>query len=154
MQDEKRTMLHTSQWLPGALPEIFDFFSRPENLQKLTPPHMSFHILTPPPIVMQEELKLDYKLKVHGLPLRWTSLISKWNPPHSFTDKQIKGPYREWTHTHSFSEEGEGTLVEDHIVFKVPGGRLVEKLVVQKDLASVFSYRHQMLEKIFGTADK
>ena len=146
----KQSVLITSQWLPGPLEEIFEFFSRPENLQKLTPNQLRFQILTPSPIEMREGLKIEYKLKVHHVPLRWTSLISRWDPPHCFTDEQLKGPYKTWIHTHSFAAEGQGTRVEDRVQFQVPGGRLIEKLIVQRDLSSIFSHRHRVLEEIFG----
>lgn len=148
----KNSALITSQWLPGPIQEVFDFFSRPENLQRLTPPQLQFYILTPSPIVMKEGLIIEYKLKVHGIPIKWTSLISGWNPPHSFTDSQTKGPYRTWVHTHSFTSENGGTRVGDRVQFRVPGGRLMEKLIVQKDLAGIFSHRHKILEEIFQPA--
>lgn len=147
--NDKTTVLHTSQWLPGSIEDVFDFFSRPENLQKLTPSQLRFTILTPQPIVMSEGMQLDYKLKVHGLPLHWTSLISVWDPPYSFTDVQLKGPYKKWEHSHRFAKEGSGTRVEDYIIFRVPGGRLIEKLIVQKDLASIFGHRQKLLKDFF-----
>ncbi|MGA0333450.1 MAG: SRPBCC family protein [Kiritimatiellia bacterium] len=148
--DERTTVLHTSQWLPYPVEEVFAFFSRPENLQRLTPSQLQFQILTPDPIVMREGVQLDYKLKVHNIPLRWTSLISNWNPPHEFTDKQLKGPYKVWVHSHRFRTEGNGTQVDDHIQFRAPGGKLLEKLIVQRDLASIFNYRQKILSEIFG----
>lgn len=145
----KTTVLHTSQWLPCPLQEVFAFFSRPENLQRLTPDQLQFSILTPAPIEMREGVQIDYKLKVHGIPLRWTSLISVYEAPHRFTDEQLKGPYRKWVHSHEFYADRNGTRVEDHVCFRVPGGRLVEKLIVQKDLASIFTHRHRVLEELF-----
>ncbi|MDF3127851.1 SRPBCC family protein [Kiritimatiellaeota bacterium B1221] len=147
--ESKTTVLHTSQWLPRPIEEIFEFFSRPENLQRLTPKQLQFEILTPSPIEMKAGAQIDYKLKVHGIPLQWRSLISNYHPPHSFTDEQLKGPYKTWIHSHRFFTDGEGTRVEDHVTFSVPGGRLVEKLIVQKDLASIFSHRHKVLNEIF-----
>lgn len=147
--DKKFTLLHTSQWLPAPLGEVFGFFSRPENLKRLTPSRLEFNILTPSPIEMREGLKLDYKLKVHGIPLFWSSLISVYDPPHCFTDEQLKGPYKTWIHTHRFVEVGVGTRVEDLIRFRAPGGRLIEKLIVQRDLAAIFNHRHQVLKKLY-----
>lgn len=148
---DKHSLLITSQWLPAPLEEVFTFFSRPENLERLTPDQLRFQILTPAPILMREGLKIEYKLRVHHIPLHWTSLISKWDPPHLFTDEQIKGPYKTWVHTHRFEQEGNGTRVEDRIRFRVPGGRLMQKLIVQKDLSAIFRHRHRLLEDIFGS---
>ncbi len=145
----KPTVLKTSQWLPGPIEEIFHFFSRPENLQRLTPDSLQFKILTPSPIEMKEGALIDYKLKVHGMPIHWRSLISSYDPPNSFTDEQLKGPYRTWIHSHRFFRDGEGTRIEDHITFRVPGGRLVEKLIVQKDLTRIFSYRQKVICNFF-----
>lgn len=142
-------VLKTSQWLPAPLSEIFDFFSRPENLQQITPPHLHFTIINPAPIEMKNGLELKYRLKLYGIPLHWTSLIENWNPPYGFTDRQLKGPYTEWVHSHHFRAEGDGTLVEDSIRYKAPGGRLVEKWLIQKDLASIFGHRQQVLTKLF-----
>jgi len=145
----KTTTLHTSQWLPDSIEKIFEFFSNPENLERLTPSKLQFQMLTPTPVEMKEGLELEYKLKVHNIPLRWTSLITNWDPPNQFVDEQLKGPYKSWVHTHKFTPCGSGTQVEDHVQFRVPGGRLLEKLIVQKDLASVFNYRQQLLTEIF-----
>ncbi len=133
-----------------ATPEtVFDFFSRPENLQRLTPGHLHFHILTPGPLVMADGLLLDYKLRLHGIPLRWRSRIEHWNPPLSFVDRQLRGPYLEWIHLHSFHPTGKGTRIEDHIRYRVPGGRLAEMLFVRPSLRRIFAHRLRILSHIF-----
>jgi len=80
--------LRTEIWLPAPRDEVFGFFSRAENLQALTPEWLHFSILTPSPIVMQRGTLIDYRIKVHGLPMRWRSEISVWDPPHVFVDEQ------------------------------------------------------------------
>jgi ligand-binding SRPBCC domain-containing protein len=87
-------------WVPHPLPEVFDFFSRAENLERLTPLWMRFRILTPQPIRMRVGTLIDYKLRVHGFPVKWRTRIENWNPPHEFVDLQLKGPYKLWDFDH------------------------------------------------------
>jgi ligand-binding SRPBCC domain-containing protein len=106
--------LKREQLIRRPLPEVFDFFSRPENLERLTPPRMHFQILTPPPIQLGKGTIILYALRARGIPLRWLTEIKRWNPPYEFVDIQAKGPYRLWHHTHRFSEvDGCGTRVVD-----------------------------------------
>ena len=86
--------------------DVFNFFSMPENLVKITPKSLSFTILTPKPIDMEKGTLIDYTISLMGFPVHWRTLISDYNPPHSFIDQQIKGPYAFWHHTHTFTERG------------------------------------------------
>ena len=142
-------LLKASQLIKRPLPEVFDFFSKAENLEILTPQFLNFKIVTPTPVTMNAGTIIDYKIYLRGIPLRWKSLITSWHPPHSFIDKQIKGPYSKWEHLHSFSETTEGTLVEDLVDYRVFGGFLVEKLFVRPDLSKIFAYRQAKLEELF-----
>ena len=129
--------LHREVRVPRPLPAVFDFFSRAENLERLTPPWMHFRILTPLPIAMKPGATIAYSLRVRGIPLRWLTEIELWNPPSEFVDVQAKGPYKLWRHTHRFSEVDGGTLVVDHVEYELPFGilgRLVQKLQVARDL--------------------
>jgi ligand-binding SRPBCC domain-containing protein len=92
---------------------------------------------------------LDYRLRLHGIPLRWQSEIAVWEPPDRFVDRQTKGPYSVWVHEHTFTERDGGTLVGDRVEYAVPGGRLVQKFFVAPDLQRIFRYRHRVLEEIF-----
>ena len=103
--------LHRELWVPYPLLRVFDFFSRAENLEQLTPPWMHFRILTPLPIVMKPGATIAYSLRVRGIPLRWLTEIECWNPPYEFVDVQAKGPYKLWRHKHRFTERNGGTLV-------------------------------------------
>jgi len=128
---------------------VFSFFSKAENLQRLTPEWVYFRILTPLPIQMREGTLIDYRLKLHGIPVKWRTKITEWNPPYSFTDEQIKGPYRNWIHRHTFVSEGNNTLMTDHIEYRVLGGVWVDKLLVRKDIEKIFNYRKRVMESIF-----
>jgi ligand-binding SRPBCC domain-containing protein len=89
-------------------------------------------------------------LKVRGIPIRWQSEIALWEPPDRFVDRQTKGPYRYWQHTHSFRSHEGGTLVEDHVRYANPGGAIVQRLIVEPDLKKIFSFRHEVLRKLFA----
>lgn len=138
--------------VPRSLDEVFQFFSDATNLESITPVWMMFQVLTPQPIEMFVGQKIDYRLRVRGLPLRWTSEITAWEPPRRFVDEQRRGPYRHWHHEHSFESCYEGTRVIDVVHYGVPGGALVHWLVVRRDVERIFAHRQQMLRRIFSEA--
>lgn len=135
--------------LPFPRESVFGFFSRAENLELLTPPWLSFRILTLPPIHMCEGALIDYQLRLHGIPLRWRSEITVWEPPRRFVDEQRRGPYRLWAHEHRFTEVDGGTKVEDRVKYAVFGGALVAKLFVAPDVRRIFDYRQERLRDVF-----
>jgi len=140
-------------WVPASIAEVFDFFSRAENLAEITPPWLDFKILTPSPIRMEEGTRIAYLLRIHGLPYRWLTYIERWNPPFEFVDVQQKGPYRLWRHTHRFSEEDNGTLISDRVEFALPFGPLGDllyRLQVAHDLKKIFDYRAEQVRLHFG----
>lgn len=142
--------LQSSQWLPRPPEDIFPFYSDAFRLEELTPPLLRFHVVTPPPIEMRAGVEIDYKLRLHGLPLRWRSRITAWEPPHRFVDQQIKGPYRRWVHEHTFIPQDGGTLVKDVVEYDMLGGRLADRLLVRRDLRRIFDYRQARLAAIFS----
>jgi ligand-binding SRPBCC domain-containing protein len=93
---------------------------------------------------------IDYRIKVHGLPVRWRTEIAEWDPPRRFVDVQLSGPYRLWHHTHSFEETPRGTLCRDSVRYWPRGGRLVDRLFVRRDVARIFEYRTRRLKEILG----
>ena len=97
-------------WLPRPLGEVFSFFADAGNLELLTPPQLNFNILTPRPLEMRVGLLIDYRLRVRGIPLRWQSEITAWEPPPRFVDEERLGPYRLWQHEHLFEERDGGTV--------------------------------------------
>ena len=141
--------LTTEQWLPRPLPEVFAFFADAGNLDALTPAWLRFEILTPRPIAMKVGALIDYRLRFRGLPIRWQSEISDWQPPRRFVDEQRRGPYRFWYHTHTFTTVGDGTAVCDLVRYNVPGGALANALFVKRDLETIFKYRQTKLAELF-----
>lgn len=140
--------LRSEVWLPRPRDQVFGFFADPRNLQRITPDWLHFEILTPQSNITEGTL-LDYRLRLRGIPLRWQSEISVWEPPHRFVDRQTKGPYRLWVHEHTFRDENGGTRVGDHVEYAAAGGALVHKLLIEPDLRRIFRYRQQVLEQLF-----
>ena len=137
-------------WLPRPRPEVFAFFADARNLEAITPPWVKFQVLTPAPIAMKAGALIDYRLRVHGLPLRWRTEITAWDPPFRFVDSQLRGPYRRWVHTHTFEEVNGGTLCRDEVSYAVPGGALVERLFIRRDIERIFAYRQETMRRLLG----
>jgi ligand-binding SRPBCC domain-containing protein len=145
-----KVFTHTSeQWLPRSLDEVFPFFADARNLEELTPDWLRFTVLTPAPIPMAVGTTIDYRLAWRGIPLRWTSEIAAWEPPHHFVDRQLRGPYRLWHHEHLFEESDGGTLVSDRVEYAVWGGSIANRLGVARDVSRIFAYRGQRLIELF-----
>jgi ligand-binding SRPBCC domain-containing protein len=141
----------TELWLPRRIDEVFAFFLDPANLDAITPPWLSFRTITPGPIDMRAGTILDYKLRIRGVPIRWRSQITAWEPPHRFVDEQIRGPYRLWVHAHSFERQNGGTLMCDHMRYAVPFDWLLYKRFVRPDVERIFAYRRECLQRRFGS---
>ena len=139
----------TKIWLPGKREEVFHFFSDAANLQHITPPWLHFRILARAPTPMGRGSLIDYRLRLHGLPLRWQSEITEWDPPSRFVDVQRRGPYRRWVHTHEFAEERGGTAVRDSVEYDMPLSFLTGWFV-SRDIERIFAYRSQVLAKRFA----
>jgi len=147
--------LHREQWLPRPAEEVFAFFAEPQNLEALTPPWLGFRILTPLPIEMRRGARIEYQLSLHGLQLGWLTGIETWEPPFSFTDVQLRGPYRLWRHAHRFVPERGGVSVEDTVVYALPLGplgRLAHFFKIRRDLGRIFDYRQQQIAERFNSS--
>ncbi len=145
-------VLERSQRLPGAPAAVFSFFSDAFNLERITPPWLGFRVLTPGPIVMERGTLIEYRLRLHGVPIRWLTRIAAWEPPVRFVDVQVRGPYRLWHHTHSFEPDGGGsTLMRDTVRYSLPLGPLGEvarRALVARDLARIFDFRHDAVRGV------
>jgi ligand-binding SRPBCC domain-containing protein len=139
-----------SQFLPQPRGQLFTFFSDASNLEAITPPWLKFRITSPQPVEIREGSVIDYSLRVHGVPLRWRTLIKAWEPPERFIDEQVHGPYRLWHHEHVFEAVEGGTRIHDRIRYSPIGGALVQRLFVKRDVERIFGYRARQLELRFG----
>ena len=136
-------------WLPRQPAEVFSFFGDAANLDAITPPWLSFRIVTPRPIMMREGALIDYRLRVHGLPLRWRTRINAWQPPQRFVDEQLRGPYRQWIHEHTFQPCNGGTLARDRVSYAVPFDALLHRWLVRPDIERIFRFRMAELKRRF-----
>jgi len=146
--------LSRKQLVPAPPDRVFRFFSQPENLARLTPPDLGFVILTPPPIEMKTGALIDYTIRLLGIRVRWTTLITEFTPGRSFVDEQLKGPYSLWHHAHHFEEVPGGTIVRDEIRYALPLGllgRFIHSIAVRGRLDGIFNYRSKAVTEIFGT---
>ena len=142
--------LKTEQKIQKSQDQLFTFFSDAHNLAEITPPWLNFRMLTPTPIEMKVGTLIDYRLKLRGIPIRWQSEITAWDPPHRFVDEQRRGPYRCWTHTHTFVPVPDGTLIRDEVEYAVLGGWLVQKFFVAPDIEKIFAYRSTKLKELIA----
>jgi ligand-binding SRPBCC domain-containing protein len=135
--------------LPRPLEVVFPFFADAGNLEALTPAWLRFEILTPMPLVMRVGAIIEYQLRLHGIPVRWKSEITVWEPMLRFVDEQRRGPYRKWIHEHTFKQRGNGCEIRDFVRYSVPGGWLANRLFVQRDVRRIFEYRARKLNDLF-----
>ncbi|MEO8096920.1 MAG: SRPBCC family protein [Acidobacteriota bacterium] len=144
--------LRRELWIPRPRAEVFEFFSQARNLERITPPLVGFHVLTPEPIQMKPGALIEYRLKIRGIPARWITEITGWNPPFEFTDVQRKGPYKTWNHAHRFYEVNGGTRMLDEVLYELPFGPLgdvVHSLLVRRDVESIFAFRNTTISTLF-----
>ena len=149
----KTYTLFFAQQVPRPLAQVFDFFSRAENLEVLTPPWLNFKILDVAPTPIRQGTLINYGLRVHGIPLRWTSEIVEWEPPHRFVDLQLRGPYKLWRHEHRFEARDGGTFITDTVELALPLGvlgRMAYKIKVRSDVQKIFAFREGKIRSIFG----
>ena len=143
-------VLERDQVLPGERDEVFGFFGDAFNLEAITPPWLGFRVVMPRPIEMRPGALIEYRLKLHGIPVHLLTEIEIWEPGRRFVDTQVRGPYPLWRHTHSFEDEPQGTRVRDSVSYEIPLGPLGElahRLFVQRDLARIFDHRRREVTK-------
>ena len=148
--------LDSVQFINKPIEDVFEFFSKPDNLSVITPPRLGFKILTPTPIYMSTGRLIDYKIYLMGIPIHWRTLITDFDPPHMFVDQQIKGPYTMWHHTHTFQKVDGGVEIKDRVVYSIPFsilGRLLNFLWIRKDLENIFNYRKKVIDELFENDD-
>ncbi len=148
-----RYVLEAHTRLAAPRPEVFRFFADAANLELLTPPALGFRIVTPRPIAMGEGTTIDYALALNGVPLRWRSLIERWEPGAAFVDAQLRGPYRAWWHEHAFVPDGDDTIMVDRVFYAPPLGplgALAHDLIVRPNLERIFGFRRHAIRLRFG----
>jgi ligand-binding SRPBCC domain-containing protein len=146
--------VETRMWLPQTRSEVFPFFADAHNVESITPPWLAFSVLTPAPIEMRAGALIEYRLRLHGVTLRWRTEIAVWEPPARFVDRQVAGPYETWEHEHRFRDVAGGVVMSDHIGYRIRGGGLGDLIgdiaVARRDLRRIFEYRRDALRARFG----
>ena len=147
-------LLERSQRVEVPIERAFDFYGDTLNLEPMTPPWLHFEVTTPGEVTMRPGTLLDYRLRLHGVPVRWQTRIETWEPPARFLDTQVKGPYSLWEHTHLFEKDGDvATVIHDRVRYALPLGpigALAHLLFVRRDLERIFDYRGQALSERLG----
>lgn len=145
--------LERSLFVPLPLNQVFPFFAEPRNLARITPPWLGFRVVTGGDLTMRQGLEISYRIHPLGIPQRWTSRISVWDPPRRFVDEQLRGPYRTWHHLHEFREVVGGTEIRDEVTYELPFGplgRIAHRLMVRRQLESIFRYRERVVRELLG----
>ena len=144
--------LSCAQRVPRPPAEIFPFFATARNLERITPAFLHFRILRSTPEPLAAGARIDYALRLHGLPVRWRTRIDAWEPPRRFVDRQVRGPFRTWVHTHTFQALGDGTLIGDVVLFDLycrPLARTPALGWIFADLRAIFEHRRREVERVF-----
>lgn len=144
-------VFYAEQFFPLSREKVFSFFSKAENLESITPPLLNFQVEKVSTPEIEKGTLIDYRLKIHGVPMGWQTQIEEWNPNEAFIDTQLKGPYKKWHHTHSFSDLGSGTLMTDLVKYKLPIGKLGQLFggaFVRGDVEKIFAFRHQAVPQL------
>lgn len=146
-------VLRRVQTIARPREEVFEFFSNAGNLETITPPALGFKILTPLPIGIGAGTLIDYTLSLRGLPIKWRTEISTWEPPYEFVDRQLYGPYRQWIHRHTFTATGANeTLMEDEVRYRLPFEPFgdVVHFIVRRELEMIFDHRQKVVEELMN----
>lgn len=142
------------QRLALALPDAWEFFSRPENLARITPPNLGFEVTSALPERMYAGMIVTYRVQPFGgLRVPWVTEITQVREPEFFVDEQRSGPYRLWHHQHQFRVIDGGVEMTDLVHYQLPFGRLGDLLgggAVARRVAAIFAYRQQVLAQLFG----
>lgn len=142
------------QHIPLPIEDIWHFFSRPENLNAVTPGDMSFEIISDiADLEMYEGMLIQYKISPFlGIKMDWVTEITHIREGQYFVDEQRFGPYAMWHHEHHFKPQGDGTLMTDLLHYKVPYGpigTIADAVFVDGKIDQIFSYRYKAIEQLF-----
>ena len=144
-------VFRAEQRIDRPLSSVFEFFARASNLERITPPWLSFSILGIEPNDVTTGTVIPYRLRLHGIPLIWVSQIEMFEPGRVFVDRQLIGPYKQWVHRHEFEADGDHTIVRDVVRYELPLGILgdiARMLFVNRDVQRIFDHRHEAIERL------
>lgn len=145
-------VLRTTTRVHRPIAEVFAFFADAENLERITPPELNFRIVTPTPLTIVQGTWIDYRLALFRFGFLWKTRITVWRPPHEFVDVQERGPYAQWIHRHTFRAEGDHTVIEDEVRYRLPLPVLGELAypLVRLQLGRIFRHRERKIRELLG----
>ncbi len=140
--------------IEAPVKDVWQFFSDPYNLDKISPGYMNFKIVNCPKADdIYDGMQIEYRVSpLMKIPLKWVTLIKEVQPMKCFTDIQLNGPYASWEHTHTFRETDAGTVMYDAVRYALPFGplgTLAHRLFVKRQLADIFHYRETVIRDLF-----
>ena len=149
--------IYEKRWqtvVPGEMDEVWEFFSNPANLQKITPKEMNFEILTDlKDVSMYPGMLIRYKVSpIAKIRMNWVTEITSVKPFEYFIDEQRFGPYALWHHEHRFEKTTEGILMSDILHYGVPLGfigQIVNEIMISRRIDHIFEYRQDIIKEIF-----
>jgi ligand-binding SRPBCC domain-containing protein len=146
--------IETVQHVNASLDECWDFFSSPQNLQKITPNDMGFQITDFDNKSVYPGQVIQYKVSpLLGIKLSWMTVITAVKDKAYFIDEQRFGPYTLWHHKHFFEATENGTKMTDVVHYALPLGflgRIMNTLVVKNKLKEIFDYRCVKVDVMFN----
>jgi ligand-binding SRPBCC domain-containing protein len=142
---------------PQDLARVFGVVTRPANRVRLVPERLHLQLLTEPG-PLQKGSRIAIRLRRYGLAQTIELEVTDFNPTTSFTEKQIRGPFRSWTHHYRFeSTEVGGTRLTETIDYEPPGGLLglqVTAATIERDLRELYDLREPLLRSLLDEADE
>lgn len=154
LRDGQHEMFN-EQWVDRTPDEVFPYFCSEKNLEELTPTFLNFRVIGKSTAEIQEGTLIDYRLSLHGVPMKWRTRIEEWKPGRAFVDVQLKGPYRKWHHTHEFVPFAGGTLMRDRVLYKLPLGWFGDTAASWKvtgQVGEIFAFRRKKIGELFGSS--
>ena len=148
--------LERTTLVPAPLHDVFEFFSDPRNLARITPGSMGFKITRMDELPIRPGFRIEYTVKpLFGVPVKWVTRIPVFDPPYRFIDIQERGPYRSWRHEHTFEDVDGRTLMRDRVEYEMPlgpVGAVIQRLVVTRQLQEIFDYRTRKIGRLFAAS--
>jgi ligand-binding SRPBCC domain-containing protein len=125
---------------------LFAFHELPDAFLRLIPPFEKVRVIqVTPSLEIGSPTIVD--IRTGFLYIRFESLHTAYDPPHSFEDQQVRGPFKRWRHRHIVEPHPDGALLIDDIEYTPPFGilgRIVDLIAIKPRLRKVFAFRHRM----------
>lgn len=145
-----------TQIIPISLEEAWNYFSRPEHLNEITPSNFKIKLQDDiSEIELHKGMEINYSLiPVLNIPMKWTTRITDLEKPNFFVYEQKKGPYAQWIHEHYFEEIKGGVKMTDKLSYALSWGFLGQWLnnwLIEKRINQIFETRADIIRSKFGT---